>query len=103
MAPVPGSKKVACVPQAVPVPVVAGSGSQLGRKNGFTQRETTGSPAAPVIPDEFDGLNPSAVAVAETLSAARLQMREKNVGKFGRFRVTATVGLTPKLGCALFG
>jgi hypothetical protein len=99
MVPVVGSKKVAVVPQAVPTP----AGSQLGSKNGFTQREITGTPAAPVMPDEFDGLKPSAVAVAETLSAARLQMREKNVGRFGRLTVTATVGFTPKLGCALFG
>jgi hypothetical protein len=85
---------VAEPPQDVPV----NPGSQLGNRNGFTPRTVTGIAVPPPTLDEFDGLNASAVALADTLSAARLQMREKKVGTFGRVTVTATVGLIPKLG-----
>jgi hypothetical protein len=49
--------------------------------NGLTQRATTGMATPPPMLEELDGLNPSAKAVARTVSAARLQMREKNVGR----------------------
>ena len=79
-APVAGSKKVAAaVPRTLPL---RGWGSQFGMINGFTQRAITGIPAPPPTEDEFDGLNPSALAVARTVNAARLHMREKNVGRF---------------------
>jgi hypothetical protein len=62
--------------------------------NGFTHRGTTGTPVGPGTIDEFEGLNPSAVAVARTVSAARLQMREKKVGRFAFCTVTVTFGFT---------
>src|SRR5215469_6192777 len=99
-APVETLKNVVAEP-AQDAPVAPGS--QLGNRKGFTPRAITGIAVPPPTLEEFDGLNASAVAVADTLSAARLQMREKNVGTFGRVTVTATVGLIPKLGWPLFG
>ena len=62
-------------------------------RNGFTPRATIGTAVPPTL-DEFEGLNPSAVAEARTVSAARLQMREKKVGRFAFCTVTVTFGFT---------
>ena len=49
-----------------------------------------------IVP-EFDGLKPSAVADALTVSGLRFHMREKNAGRFVAFTTTLTVGLMAKL------
>src|SRR6266436_5830472 len=101
MAPVATLKRVAAVP---PQPPPGAPGSQFGSRNGFRQRATMGTPIPPpATVDEFDGLNASAVADVRTVKAARLQMREKNVGRFVLWTVTVTVGLIPKLGSPVFG
>jgi hypothetical protein len=103
IAPVVTLKNVGAVPPQ-PAPVPPRTGSQFGRRKGFTPRTITGTKLPPGRLEEFDGLNPSAVAVAETLNATRLQIREKNVGRLGRFTVTATSGLIPNVaGAAAFG
>ena len=91
IAPVAGSKRVPTVgPHPLPPPC---SGSQLGTMKGFTQRGMIGTAVVPVIVAEFEGLKPSAVAAARTVSAARLQIREKNVGRFVFCTVTVTLSV----------
>src|SRR6476660_4041069 len=87
IAPVTGLKKVAAPPQATPV--CARFGSQFGIRNGFTPLAMMGTAVPPTLA-EFEGLNPSAVAEARTASGVRLQMREKNVGRFVFCTVTVT-------------
>jgi hypothetical protein len=77
--PVTGSKKVVPDP---PHAVPGCPGSQFGKRKGFTPRAMIGTAAPPVRLAEFDGLKASAIAVALTVSAARLQMREKKAGRF---------------------
>jgi hypothetical protein len=71
-------------------------GSRFGTIHGLTQRGFTGTiPFGAMVP-ELEGLNTSAVAVALTLFVARLQMREKNVGRHCRITLTCTCGLIAK-------
>src|SRR6266581_1061442 len=100
IAPVAVLKKVAPAP---PHPPPACCGSQFGMMNGFTQRAITGGVAPAVTLVAFEGLKPSALAVARTVSAALLQMREKKVGRFVFCTVTLTCGLMGKLGAPEFG
>jgi len=88
IAPVTELKNVAAPPQATPV--CARFGSQFGIRNGFTPLAMTGTAVPPPTLAEFEGLNPSAVAEARTASGVRLQMREKNVGRFVFCTVTVT-------------
>src|SRR4029077_5602957 len=101
--PVAGSKNVAAPPQGPPGPPVlcAVFGSQFGIRNGFTPLAMTGTAVPPPTLAEFEGLNPSAVAEARTASGVRLQMREKNVGRFVFCTVTVTCGFTLKVGVPL--
>jgi hypothetical protein len=83
IAPVVGSKNRA-LPGQFDVVLLGLIGSQFGNRNGFTQRAITGTAAPPEMEVAFEGLNASAVADAETVNAALLQIREKNVPRFGR-------------------
>src|SRR6266576_862922 len=97
IAPVVGSKNCATVPPQNEPGLLGFTGSQFGRRNGFTQRATVGAPVPPKL-DEFDGLKASALADTRAVRVLRFQMREKNVGRFVFCTVTFTVGLIPKLG-----
>src|SRR6266436_925730 len=90
MAPVVGSKNLAIPPPQFEPGLLGLTGSQFGRRNGFTQRATVGTPPVPKL-DEFDGLKASALADTRTVRAFRLHIREKNVGKFAFCTVTFTV------------
>src|SRR6266550_5726756 len=75
IAPVVGSKNCAMVPPQNEPGLLGFTGSQFGRRNGFTQRATVGAPVPKL--DEFDGLKASALADTRTVKALRFQMREK--------------------------
>jgi len=80
MAPVVGSKNRAIPAPQVEPGLLGFTGSQFGRRNGFTQRATVGL-AVPTL-DELEGLYASALADTRTVRTLALQMREKKVGRF---------------------